>query len=252
MTFDELVKENIGPQPAAFMFGKKGREISELLLKKQRIEECPKDFFKWFSVQHPCWLADSGQFVERTSRERYNNLRKDGEIESQIEAIKKLLGFYKKFPEIGHPAVKSICEFFPPINTHISLDWALKRILGSFATELQSMHEKISRDGPLEKPEIWPRGGLLFPSDLPVGRSIEEKGSLEVQSLLFHLVYAFRRITSDNIEALESPGGFMPEYGKPCNALVADITRIVLDESLGEDSVKNIVARLVEKKRDVL
>lgn len=243
--FEEVVKANLGP-PGDFMFSDKGNRISKLLLEKKQIEG-QKEFYKWHSILYACWLAESGEFVEHPLREIYDRKFKDVNIKYQIKAIKNLRRLLKKFPLSAYPAVTKIFESHPLKNKNSNKILVFDEMLTQCADELQNKITEISGRNPLKDPEIWPYGGLLFLSALPSGRSRARRGNLKRQSLLFHLVYAFRQITSNNLEALESPGGTMPAVGKPCYSLVAEIAQIVLEEDLDEDSVKKIVGRLVQK-----
>lgn len=243
--FEELVTDNLG-SPASFIFSDKGKEIFKLLQKK-RIRCQKEDTYKWLPVLWACWLAHSGQFEEHTVRKQYDEIIKDKEMESPIKAFNKHQKFHKKHPNITYSAVMSIFESSPLKNEHKLILSIFDQILNQYPTELQAKLDEISQSDPLEEPEFWPYGGLFFPSDLPFGRSIIRKGEIKKQSLLFHLVFVFRHITSDNFEALESPGGPMPKYGKPCYSLVAKISNMVLEKDIGEDSVKKIVGRLENK-----
>ena len=246
---EKLIRGNLGRQPGDFMFGNKGNRISKLLLEKKGIEG-QKYIYKWLPVQWSCWLAESGEFVELTIREFYDGILEDVNFKYQIKAIKNLRRLLKKFPFLVDPSVTKIFESHPLKNENTNKILVFDEILAQCADKLQIKYTEISGKNPLKDPEVWPYGGLLFFSDLPFGRSIVRKGGSKKQSLLFHLVYHFRNITSNNREALESPGGTMPKFGKPCYSLVAEIAQIVLEVDIDEDSVKKIIGRLV--KRDAM
>jgi hypothetical protein len=260
--FKKLLYENgvLGIKPdEEFIDGEKGKRITEKLAEKGMIELPIRSnadgghFTQWYAVMRACCNAYYDRFSDRTERSRVERLLEDKEIEYQIDAIKKLQQFYKKNWDFVYLPARRALETLSSINENTIRFPQFTQFLDQYGAGLQKKLDELNGKPPSGEKDFWPYGGLMFPGDRSYGLSIERKGDIEIQSLLFHLAYIFCHITSNNVEGLESldcrP---MPTTGKPSYALVADIANIVLEESdkkeHDEVSVRKIVDRLVQKK----
>lgn len=266
--FKKLWYENCGPDikpDEEFIFGEKGEKITTTLAEKRkgkkeliklpiRANTDGGYFIQWYAVMRACCNAYYDRFSDRTKRNRVERLLEDKEIESQIDAIKKLQQFYKKNWDFVYLPARRALETLSSINEDTVRFPQFTQFLDQYAAGLQKRLDQLNRKRPSDEKDFWPYGGLMFPGDLPYGRDfIKYEEHIKIQSLLFHLTYIFRHITNNNLDGLGSldcrP---MPTTGKPRYALVADIANIVLEETETKEhdevSVRKIVDRLVRKK----
>jgi len=248
--FKESLLGNL-PEFKDYIFGDKGNAVSKLLEKEGviqfPIDSSPENAHKWIVIQMACCYAYNDKFVENTVRKRYDNIIIDKEIESQIRAIRKLQKFHNKNSNVTLPAILNAFSDLKINKNDIPTYGNFDHFLDQYADGLQKWLDQVTGKQPPEEKTSWPYGGLLFFSDLPFGRSIKRQGDIKKQSLLFHLAYIFRHITSNNLETMKSPAGPMPKFGKPRYTLSGEIAQKVLGKIVTENSAQKIVKNLVEK-----
>jgi hypothetical protein len=240
-----------------FLQSNKWKKVKILLEKSNlKIHFDPVDFLT--DISFACFCAENDKFIEDKLRQKYEKVVKNGDIDTQINALKMLQNFVKEVPEIGNKAFDYALRELEKKNITISIknesgSYYLPQLFNQYCKELEYARTYLTTYKSLESGYRGYFGGLVFPSKQPHGLDKRTPQNVKKDSLLFHLVFICRHHTGG--KDLPSGTGWhtMPKkLGKPCYPLVKEIADIILYDGqkhiLNNESVTKCVQRLVELK----